>query len=142
MLILLIALLSGLIFSFGLLISGMANPQKVLGFLDITGAWDPSLILVMVGAILVSLAPFQWANKQARSLLGEPMQLPQKRHIQRELIIGSALFGIGWGLLGVCPGPALVLVGLMQSDGLWFVMAMLVGMLVFNLLLARGNSNQ
>ncbi len=141
MLMLLIALLSGLIFSFGLLISGMANPQKVLGFLDITGAWDPSLILVMVGAILVSFAPFQWANKQARSLLGQPIQLPEKRHIQRELIIGSALFGIGWGLLGVCPGPALVLLGLMQTAGLWFVIAMLIGMLAFNLLWQRGKSN-
>jgi len=126
-----------LIFGLGLLISGMANPQKVLGFLDINGLWDPSLILVMAGAILAALLPFQWAKNQSRSLLGQTMQLPDKTQIDRPLIVGSLLFGIGWGLAGICPGPAIVLLGLKQINAIYFVLAMLAGMWIFQILQKR-----
>ncbi len=134
---LIISLFCGLIFGLGLLISGMANPQKVLGFLDITGLWDPSLILVMAGAILAALLPFQWAKNQSRSLLGQTMQLPDKTQIDRPLILGSLLFGIGWGLAGICPGPAIVLLGLKQINAIYFVLAMLAGMWIFQILQKR-----
>jgi uncharacterized membrane protein YedE/YeeE len=137
MLMLFISLFCGLIFGLGLLISGMANPQKVLGFLDITGLWDPSLILVMAGAILAALLPFQWAKNQSRSLLGQTMQLPDKTQIDRPLIVGSLLFGIGWGLAGICPGPAIVLLGLKQINAIYFVLAMLAGMWIFQILQKR-----
>lgn len=134
---LIISLFCGLIFGLGLLISGMANPQKVLGFLDITGLWDPSLILVMAGAILAALLPFQWAKNQSRSLLGQTMQLPDKTQIDRPLIVGSLLFGIGWGLAGICPGPAIVLLGLKQINAIYFMLAMLAGMWIFQILQKR-----
>jgi len=134
---LIISLFCGLIFGLGLLISGMANPQKVLGFLDITGLWDPSLILVMAGAILAALLPFQWAKNQSRSLLGQTMQLPDKTQIDRPLIVGSLLFGIGWGLAGICPGPAIVLLGLKQINAIYFVLAMLARMWIFQILQKR-----
>jgi uncharacterized membrane protein YedE/YeeE len=137
MLMLIISLFCGLIFGLGLLISGMANPQKVLGFLDITGLWDPSLILVMAGAILAAFLPFQWAKNQSRSLLGQTMQLPDKTQIDRPLIVGSLLFGIGWGLAGICPGPAIVLLGLKQINAIYFVLAMLAGMWIFQILQKR-----
>ena len=137
MLMLIISLFCGLIFGLGLLISGMANPQKVLGFLDITGLWDPSLILVMAGAILAALLPFQWAKNQSRSLLGQTMQLPDKTQIDRPLIVGSLLIGIGWGLAGICPGPAIVLLGLKQINAIYFVLAMLAGMWIFQILQKR-----
>lgn len=137
MLMLIISLFCGLIFGLGLLISGMANPQKVLGFLDITGLWDPSLILVMAGAILAALLPFQWAKNQSRSLLGQTIQLPDKTQIDRPLIVGSLLFGIGWGLAGICPGPAIVLLGLKQINAIYFVLAMLAGMWIFQILQKR-----
>ncbi|MEZ0197860.1 DUF6691 family protein [Pseudomonas qingdaonensis] len=101
--------MAGLLFGMGLLLSGMANPTKVLGFLDLAGQWDPSLALVMVGAIGVALLPMAWARQHAVSLLGGAMQLPARRDIDRRLVGGSLIFGIGWGLAGVCPGPALVL---------------------------------
>ncbi|TBW08829.1 YeeE/YedE family protein [Azotobacter chroococcum subsp. isscasi] len=131
------ALLAGLIFGLGLLLAGMSNPAKVLGFLDLGGAWDPSLALVMASAIGVALLPFSWARRQQRSLLGAPMQLPQKRELDRRLIGGSLLFGIGWGIAGICPGPALTLLlgGYWQS--LLFVLAMLGGMWLFTVLERR-----
>lgn len=107
----LLALLSGVIFGLGLIIAGMANPAKVLAFLDITGQWDPSLALVMVGAIAVAAPAFMWARRRERSLLGEPLQIPAARRVDRRLLVGSALFGIGWGIAGICPGPAWVLAG-------------------------------
>lgn len=128
-----ISLLSGLIFGMGLLISGMANPQKVLGFLDISGTWDPSLMLVMGGAILVALLPFRWAQKHKRSLLGNDMVSPENQQIDQALIMGSVLFGIGWGLAGICPGPAIILIGLLQENVVYFVLAMLAGMWLFSL---------
>jgi uncharacterized membrane protein YedE/YeeE len=100
------AFIAGLLFGLGLLLAGMANPSKVLAFLDLAGAWDPSLALVMIGAIGVAIGPLTWARHQSRSLLGKPMQLPTKRELDPRLIGGSLLFGIGWGIAGICPGPA------------------------------------
>lgn len=123
--------IAGLIFGVGLLISGMTNPAKVLGFLDLAGAWDPSLAFVMAGAIAVAAVGFRVARNRTRSLLGLPMNLPTARHIDRRLVIGSILFGVGWGLAGICPGPSLVLLGSGIIKGAVFVMAMLAGMGLF-----------
>ena len=101
---LLTALITGLVFGFGLLLSGMANPAKILGFLDITGAWDPSLLLVMAAAVSVGFAAFSLAGRRTKSLLGEEMRLPTSGGIDRRLLAGSAVFGVGWGLAGFCPG--------------------------------------
>ncbi|WP_157056759.1 DUF6691 family protein [Herbaspirillum autotrophicum] len=131
------AFATGLVFGIGLIIAGMADPQKVLGFLDIGGHWDPSLALVMVGAIAVAAIAFRIAAKRRRSLLGLPLQLPATREIDGRLAGGSILFGIGWGLAGICPGPALVLLGAGMSKGAVFVLAMLCGMVVFELLQRR-----
>lgn len=126
------ALLSGLVFGLGLIVSGMANPAKVLGFLDLGGAWDPSLALVMAGAILVGFFAFLVAKKRTRSLIGADMKLPTASAIDRRLLAGSALFGTGWGVAGFCPGPGLVALGMGESKALVFVVAMLVGMAIFN----------
>ena len=126
-----VALISGLIFGLGLLLSGLANPAKVLAFLDLAGRWDPSLALVMAGAIGVSVLPFLFAKRRNTSLLGLPMHLPTTRVIDRRLVLGSLLFGIGWGLAGICPGPALVLLGMGSQRAAVFVAAMLVGMAIF-----------
>jgi len=131
------AFTTGLVFGIGLIIAGMADPQKVLGFLDIGGHWDPSLALVMVGAIAVAAIAFRVAAPRRRSLLGLPLQLPATREIDGRLAGGSILFGIGWGLAGICPGPALVLLGAGMSKGAVFVLAMLCGMVVFELLQRR-----
>jgi uncharacterized membrane protein YedE/YeeE len=128
------AWLAGLLFGLGLLLSGMANPAKVLGFLDLAGNWDPSLALVMIGAIAAAALPFSWAKRQPRSVLGAPMQLPTSRTLDRRLIGGSLLFGIGWGIAGICPGPALAIVLSGHWQILLFVLAMLAGMLLFNAL--------
>jgi uncharacterized membrane protein YedE/YeeE len=132
------ALGAGLLFGLGLIVSGMANPAKVLGFLDLAGRWDPSLMFVMGGAIGVGLPTFYVAGRRARSLLGAPMMLPTARRVDRRLAIGSALFGIGWGVAGICPGPALVALGMGEPKALLFVGAMLAGMLVFELAERRG----
>jgi uncharacterized membrane protein YedE/YeeE len=124
----LIALVAGLVFGSGLIVSGMANPAKVLGFLDITGRWDPSLALVMAGAIAVGAAGFAFAGRRTQTILRTPMHLPTRRDIDRRLVAGSLLFGVGWGLAGFCPGPALVAVGAGSLKALAFVGAMLVGM--------------
>lgn len=125
------SLLAGLVFGLGLLVAGMANPAKVLGFLDLAGAWDPSLAFVMAGAIGVGLAAFAVARRRTRSFIGEAMHLPAARDIDRRLVGGSLVFGIGWGLAGICPGPALVLLGTGAPQGLAFVIAMLAGMWLF-----------
>lgn len=124
----------GLIFGFGLIAAGMANPQKVLAFLDIAGAWDPSLGLVMGGAVAVGAIAFALVRGRQHSLLGEPMRLPRTRGLDRRLVLGSLGFGIGWGLAGFCPGPALVALGAGSVKGLVFVVAMLVGMALFETL--------
>jgi uncharacterized membrane protein YedE/YeeE len=127
------AWLAGLVFGIGLIVSGMADPAKVLGFLDLAGAWDPSLALVMGGAIAVGFAPFQWAERRSRTLLGQPMRLPAKTPVTPRLVGGSVAFGIGWGLAGFCPGPALVAVGMGLRPALVFVAAMLAGMAIFEI---------
>ncbi len=129
----LFSLLAGLIFGLGLIVSGMTNPGKVMGFLDLTGNWDPSLALVMGGAIAVGLVAFTFAKKRTLSLLGLPMQLPTARQLDRRLILGSLTFGIGWGLAGICPGPAIVLLGQGTQQGMLFIIAMLAGMGLFEL---------
>lgn len=126
------AFFSGLIFGLGLVIAGMANPAKVLAFLDLAGDWDPSLALVMAGAIAVGVVAFAIAKRRATTLSGAPMQLPTTRQIDLRLLGGSALFGVGWGLAGICPGPALVLVGAGAAKGWIFLAAMLAGMLLFH----------
>ena len=130
----LFSLLAGLVFGIGLIVSGMSNPAKVLGFLDIAGKWDPSLALVMGGAIAVGLAAFAIAKRRQTTWLGLPMLLPVARHIDRRLILGSLLFGVGWGVAGICPGPALVLVGAGVWKGVIFAVSMLAGMALFELL--------
>ena len=128
------SLLAGLVFGLGLIVSGMANPAKVLGFLDVGGSWDPSLAFVMAGAIAVGTIAFAVAHKRTLSLLGVAMKLPTSPDIDRRLVIGSALFGIGWGVAGFCPGPGLVALGMGEIKALVFVGAMLVGMGIFELL--------
>ena len=128
------SLLAGLVFGLGLLVSGMANPAKVIGFLDLAGAWDPSLAFVMVGAIAVGFVAFVVARQRTVSFLGADMKLPSQRRIDRRLIVGSTVFGIGWGVAGFCPGPALVALGTGSSKALVFVAAMLAGMAVFELI--------
>jgi len=125
-----VAGLLGLLFGIGLLLSGMANPEKVLGFFSIR-SWDPSLALVMAGAVGVALPGFALAQRLEASMSGKPMQWPKTRHIDSRLIIGSATFGCGWGLAGICPGPALVLLGSGALEGALFVASMLLGMMLF-----------
>jgi uncharacterized membrane protein YedE/YeeE len=124
---------AGLVFGIGLVVSGLVNPAKVLGFLDLAGAWDPSLAVVMAGAVAVGAVAFAVAGKRASTLLGAPMALPTAREIDGRLVLGSLAFGVGWGLAGFCPGPALVALGAGKVKALVFVAAMLVGMLVFEL---------
>ena len=131
------AFIAGLIFGLGLLLAGMANPAKVLGFLDLAGAWDPSLALVMAAAIGVAVLPLTWAKRRSHSLLDAPMQLPVKRELDRRLIGGSLLFGIGWGIAGICPGPAVAILLTGHWQVLLFVAAMLLGMLLFEALERR-----
>lgn len=128
------AFISGLVFGIGLIIAGMANPAKVLAFLDLAGAWDPSLAFVMAGAITIGTLAFFIAKKKPLALLGEKIQLPASQVIDARLIGGSILFGIGWGMAGICPGPALVLIGTGVGKGVVFVLAMLAGMFVFQAL--------
>lgn len=122
------AFLCGLIFGVGLLISGMANPEKVLGFLDLSQAWDPSLAFVMIGAIGVGIIGFTLVKGRKRALCGVPVLLPDNNRVDRALVVGAVLFGLGWGLAGICPGPSLVLLGAGVGKGLLFVLSMLAGM--------------
>lgn len=124
------AFLAGLLFGLGLIVSGMTDPGKVIGFLDVAGAWDPSLAFVMAGAILVAFLAFMLARRRTKSFLGGAMHLPQRRDIDPRLVGGSLVFGIGWGLAGFCPGPALVSFGAGEDKAAVFVAAMLIGMLL------------
>ena len=126
-----VALAAGLLFGAGLIVSGMANPAKVLGFLDIFGTWDPSLALVMAGAIAVGLVGFGASAKRTSSVLGLPMRLPSGRNIDRRLVAGAIAFGAGWGLAGFCPGPALIAAASGSGKAILFVLAMLAGMGLF-----------
>jgi uncharacterized membrane protein YedE/YeeE len=125
------AFASGLVFGIGLILSGMTDPGKVIGFLDAAGSWDPSLAFVMGGAILVGFFAFRLAGKRARTFFGGAMHLPHRRDIDNRLVGGSLLFGIGWGLAGFCPGPALVAFASGVDKAAIFVAAMLVGMLIY-----------
>lgn len=131
------SLLAGLVFGLGLILSGMADPAKVLGFLDLAGTWDPSLALVMVGAIAVGLVAFTAVKSRTQSLLGFDLRLPTARHIDRRLVGGSLMFGAGWGMAGFCPGPALAALGMGETKAVVFVAAMLLGMGIFELLERR-----
>jgi uncharacterized protein len=130
--------LVGLLFGVGLILAGMTDPGKVLGFLDFAGAWDPSLALVMGGAIAVGVCAFAVARKRTTSFLGGAMHLPGPGHIDRPLVLGSLAFGVGWGLAGFCPGPALVSLGAGHWQAAVFVLAMLAGMWLFD---AMGKAN-
>ncbi len=124
----------GLLFGIGLMFSGMTDPSKVIGFLDVVGTWDPSLALVMGGAILVGFFAFTVAKKRTTTFLGGVMRFPTDIDIDKKLVLGSLMFGTGWGLAGFCPGPALVSMADGQPKALIFVVAMLVGMVGFELM--------
>jgi uncharacterized membrane protein YedE/YeeE len=131
------AFIGGLVFGFGLLISGMANPAKVLGFLDIFGAWDATLAVVMIAALVVTGAGYVLARRRGRPLFDDTNQWPVANVIDGKLVLGAALFGIGWGLIGLCPGPALVNLATLSPKVLAFVAAMLAGMWLRGLLQRR-----
>jgi uncharacterized membrane protein YedE/YeeE len=127
------ALAAGLLFGLGLIASGMTDPAKVLAFLDLAGAWDPSLALVMAAAIAVARPAFGWAGRSARTLDGQPLHAPRPQGIDARLVGGGLLFGAGWGLVGLCPGPALVAMA-SGLQGAWvFVLAMAAGLLAVDL---------
>ena len=128
------SLFAGLVFGLGLIVSGMANPEKVLGFLDIAGAWDPSLAFVMGGAIMVGVVAFAVARKRTLSFLGFHMKMPTSNHIDKRLILGGLMFGIGWGIAGFCPGPGLVALGAGEIKAAVFVAAMVAGMGIFEVI--------
>lgn len=128
-----VAFLTGLMFGLGLILSGMTDPSKVIGFLDLAGHWDPSLVFVMAGAVLVGVIAYQFAKGRKTSFLGDVMRLPTADQIDRRLVLGGLAFGVGWGLAGYCPGPALVSVVQGGTKPLIFVIAMLVGMGVFEI---------
>ena len=126
-----IGLLAGLLFGIGLLISGMTDPVKVQGFLDVFGAWDISLALVMGGGLIVAIVGVQLAKRQQTSWIGTSIDMPSKTVINKKLLIGAMLFGIGWCLVGICPGPGIVLLGTGQWQAYVFIPAMIIGMLVY-----------
>jgi uncharacterized membrane protein YedE/YeeE len=119
---------AGLLFSFGLILSGMINPAKVLGFLDLAGAWDPSLGFVMAGAVLVTLLGFKTVLRRPTPFYESHYSLPTRVDIDRNLLLGAALFGVGWGLVGLCPGPALAAFAVLPLKTGLFVFSMLIGM--------------
>lgn len=127
------ALLAGLVFGMGLILSGMVNPAIVLAFLDVAGEWDASLLWVMGGAVTAGSVAFALAKRQKTSFLGVPMQLPAAAKIDKRLLLGSFLFGIGWGIAGICPGPALVLAGSGKTEIFVFLIPMLLGMGIFEI---------
>lgn len=127
----LIALISGILFGLGLVIAGMGNPAKILAFLDITGVWDPSLLITMAVGMVISGIAFLGVKKRAVSVLNCPLQIPTNQTIDKKLVTGSVLFGVGWGLAGICPGPALLLTGMGLTQGIIFTLAMVAGMAIF-----------
>jgi uncharacterized membrane protein YedE/YeeE len=125
------AFIAGLLFGSGLILSGMSNPAKVLAFLDVAGRWDPSLLFVMVGAILVAAIGFRVGGARARTVFGGHIHIPGAARVDARLVLGSVVFGVGWGLVGYCPGPALTSLGVGGWPTLLFVAAMIAGMAVF-----------
>lgn len=138
----LMAFISGLIFGLGLILSRMTDPSKVIGFLDIAGAWNPSLAFVMGGAILIAAIAFHFANTRQNALLGGVMRLPTARQIDRRLVLGGLTFGVGWGLAGYCPGPALASLAIGGGKPLIFVVAMLAGMTIFEIQDRRSSAHK
>jgi uncharacterized protein len=130
------AAFAGLLFGLGLAISQMTHPDKVLNFLDLFGRWDPSLALVMAAGLAVSLPGYRLVKRRGSALCGA-LQLPTKRGIDAPLLLGAAIFGIGWGLAGYCPGPAVANLGRFAAEALWFVPAMLLGSLLARPLQSR-----
>ncbi|WP_445659859.1 DUF6691 family protein [Acinetobacter sp. F16] len=135
------AFVFGGIFSVGLMLSGMSNPKKVLDFLDLFGQWDPSLAFVMLGAIAVTFIPFQKAvHQQApKTVYGDAIDLSKNNKIDSKLVTGSLIFGIGWGIAGICPAPSLTLIGLGYYQALYFIAAMMIGMLIHRKLMGRNS---
>ncbi|MEM8795599.1 MAG: DUF6691 family protein [Pseudomonadota bacterium] len=131
----LVLFLAGLLFSFGLIVSGMINPAKVIAFLDVLGNWDPSLAFVMAGAVIVNFFGFRLVTKRANPLFAEGFSIPTRSDIDRNLAVGASLFGIGWGLIGLCPGPAIAALSAASSDAFIFVVAMLAGMVMARIML-------
>ena len=129
-----VALIVGLLFGLGLALSGMTQPQKVIGFLDFFGEWDPTLLFVMVGAILVHAVAYRFIKRRSSPILAEVFHLPPTKKVDWKLIAGSVLFGIGWGLAGYCPGPALTSLTTLRFDAIVFVAAMAIGMLSHGIL--------
>lgn len=138
----LVFLVTGLLFGLGLGISGMVLPEKVLGFLDVTGNWDPSLAFVMGGAMLFHIPFVRMAQRRGISILGDSLQLPKRKDIDPKLVIGAALFGFGWGMTGICPGPGIVDLVTLAPGVITFVGAMLVGMMLFSAYERRMTSGQ
>lgn len=132
------ALVAGLLFGIGLALSGMLDPARVRGFLDIAGNWDPTLAFVLCGAVIVATIGYRLALLAGRPLLDERLHLPTKTAIDGPLIVGSAIFGIGWGMAGFCPGPAVAALPLVWKPAAVFVAAMLAGMLIHDRFVARG----
>lgn len=126
--------LAGLLLGVGLILSGMANPAKVIGFLDVAGSWDPSLGLVMGGGLIVGSIGFALLRKQPKTLLGEPLNLPASRKIDLRLVLGSVLFGVGWGIAGICPGPGFVLLGAGIPEGVIYMGSLLAGMTLYSII--------
>jgi uncharacterized protein len=127
------AFIFGSLFALGLMISGMSNPEKVLGFLDIFGQWDISLMFVMVGAIAIAIIPFQKAIRNPKTLFGEKISLPTNTQIDKKLILGAVIFSVGWGIAGICPAPAITLIGLGYSEAWYFIASMLLGIFIHRL---------
>jgi uncharacterized membrane protein YedE/YeeE len=125
------AFAAGLLFGLGLIVSQMVNPAKVLAFLDVTGSWDPSLAFVMIGAVAASGIGYAFAKSRGVPVLGNKLEIPSRRDFDARLVGGAALFGVGWGLVGLCPGPAVAILPLGLWQGLSFLAAMLVGMALF-----------
>lgn len=124
------AFIFGGLFSVGLMLSGMSNPAKVIGFLDIFGQWDPSLAFVMIGAIVVAFIPFQKAIRNPVTVFNEVIELPKNTQLDTKLVAGAFIFGIGWGIAGICPAPAFTLIGLGYYQALYFIVAMLFGVMI------------
>lgn len=136
------AFFTGMLFGLGLIIAGMTDPSKVIGFLDVIGNWNPSLAFVMVGAILIGAIAFKLVRHKTSSFLGETLKIPTSKNIDRRLILGSMTFGIGWGLVGYCPGPALASLATGAVKPIVFVVAMIAGMAVFEVLESLIHSRQ
>ncbi len=134
----LLAFVCGLVFGIGLLVSGMTDPDKVIAFMDIAGRWDPSLILVMITAVVVAIGPMQIAAHRQRALLGDKIAFPPTRGITTKLLLGSAVFGVGWGLTGLCPGPSLASLGSFTWQEWLFFASMVGGMVGFELWQSHG----